>query len=132
MALLIKKETRKAEIPSASQADIAFLLLIFFIVSTTVDVDKGISLILPPEGDSPIEIAKKNITTIIIDPQGRVMIDNKEVEIKRIQGIAENLLLNNPKMIYSVKAHPRCRYDKYIAVLDQLKMANATRISIAE
>ncbi|MFH1213178.1 MAG: biopolymer transporter ExbD [Candidatus Neomarinimicrobiota bacterium] len=132
MALLTKKETRKAEIPSASQADIAFLLLIFFIVSTTVDVDKGISLILPPEGDSPIEIAKKNITTIIIDPQGRVMIDNKEVEIKRIQGIAENLLLNNPKMIYSVKAHPRCRYDKYIAVLDQLKMANATRISIAE
>jgi len=132
MALLKKKETRKAEIPSASQADIAFLLLIFFIVSTTVDVDKGIGLILPPEGDSPIEIAKKNITTIIIDPQGRVMIDNKEVEIKRIQNIAENLLLNNPKMIYSVKAHPRCRYDKYIAVLDQLKMANATRISIAE
>ncbi|MCK9560178.1 MAG: biopolymer transporter ExbD [Candidatus Marinimicrobia bacterium] len=127
-----KKGIRKVEIPSGSMADIAFLLLIFFMVATTIDTDKGIGLILPPEGDSPIEIAKKNITTIVIDPMGNVLIDNKEVDIKRIKGISESLLLGNPKMIFSVKAHPRCRYDKYVAVLDQLKQANATRISIAE
>jgi biopolymer transport protein ExbD len=132
MALLKKKKTRKVDIPSASQADVAFLLLLFFICTTTVDVDKGIGLILPPEGDSPIEIAKKNITTIIIDPQGNVLIDNKEVDIKNILNIAKDLQMNNDKMIFSVKAHPRCRYDKYIAVLDQLKQAKATRISIAE
>jgi len=132
MALLNKKKTRKVSIPSASQADVAFLLLLFFICTTTVDVDKGIGLILPPEGDAPIEISKKNITSINIDPYGNVLIDNKEVDIKNIQGIAENLQLNNDKMIFSVKTHPRCRYDKYVAVLDQLKMAKATRISIAE
>ncbi|HNZ36711.1 MAG TPA: biopolymer transporter ExbD [Candidatus Marinimicrobia bacterium] len=132
MALLKKKKTRKVDIPSASQADIAFLLLLFFICTTTVDVDKGIGLILPPEGDSPVEISKKNITTIVIDPQGNVLIDNKEVEINQIRDIAERLQMENPKMIFSVKAHPRCRYDKYVAVLDQLKMAKATRISIAE
>jgi len=132
MALMKKKGTRKVEIPSGSMADISFLILIFFMVATTIDTDKGIGLILPPEGDSPIEIAKKNITTIIIDPQGNVFMDNKEVEINRIRSISENLITNNDKMIFSVKAHPRCRYEKYIAVLDQLKQAKATRISIAE
>jgi len=132
MPVMKKRGIRQVEIPSASMADIAFLLLIFFMVATTIDTDKGIGLILPPEGDTPIEIAKKNITTIVIDPHGSVLIDNKEVDIRSIKGISENLILNNPKIIFSVKAHPRCRYDKYVAVLDQLKQAKATRISIAE
>jgi len=131
-----KKGMRKVEIPSGSMADIAFLLLIFFMVATTIDTDKGIGLILPPEGDAPVEIPKQNITTITIDPQGAVMVGHlgqiKEVEINRIRGICEGYLANNDKMIFSVKAHPRCRYDKYIEVLDQLKQAKATRISIAE
>ena len=50
-----KKQRREAEIPTSSMADIAFLLLIFFLVTTTIDVDTGIGMTLPPELDEEIE-----------------------------------------------------------------------------
>ena len=56
--MLEKERKRSAEIPTASMADIAFLLLIFFLVVTTIDVDKGLGLTLPPKGED-IEIQKK-------------------------------------------------------------------------
>lgn len=131
MALLQKRKVRKAEIPSASQADIAFLILIFFMAATTIATDKGLGIILPPEGGE-IEIAKKNITNLIIDPRGRVLLDNKEIEVSDIKNTVQTLIGQNPKMIISVKSHPQTKYQVYIKVLDQLKMAGARRISIAE
>ena len=51
MPLLKRRTKRTAEIPTASMADIAFLLLIFFLVTTTIDVDSGIYMQLPPKLD---------------------------------------------------------------------------------
>ena len=56
----MKKRIKAGEIPSGSMADIAFLLLIFFLVTTTIDMDKGLGLVLPPKGEEK-EIPKKNI-----------------------------------------------------------------------
>ena len=53
-----KRRFKGGEIPTSSMADIAFLLLIFFLVTTTIDMDKGLGIVLPPEGDT-IEIRKK-------------------------------------------------------------------------
>lgn len=131
MALLQKRKVRLAEIPSASQADIAFLILIFFMACTTIATDKGLGIILPPEGGELL-IAKKNITNLIIDPRGRVLLDNKEIEISDIKNTVQTLIEQNPKMIIAVKSHPQTKYQVYIKVLDQLKMADARRISIAE
>lgn len=132
MPVLKKKGIRQVEIPSASMADIAFLLLIFFMVATTIDTDKGIGLILPPPGSETMEVRKENLCNIILDPHGAVMLDNKETDIRSIKSIVEAKIANNPKIIFAVKAHPRAKYDKYIAVLDQLKQAKATRISIVD
>ncbi|HCK99880.1 MAG TPA: biopolymer transporter ExbD [Candidatus Marinimicrobia bacterium] len=131
MSLLKKEGIRSAEVPSGSMADIAFLILIFFMVATTIDMDKGIGIVLPAEGGE-IEMSSKNITNILIDPRGTVLMDNKEVQIKEIKGLIESIQLQNPKMVFSVKAHPRTKYKVYIEVLDQLKQANTRVISIAE
>ena len=61
----INRRFRGGEIPTSSMADIAFLLLIFFLVTTTIDIDKGLGLVLPPEGET-IEINKKNIAFFIL------------------------------------------------------------------
>lgn len=53
-----KRRFRGGEIPTSSMADIAFLLLIFFLVTTTIDMDKGLGMVLPAEGEE-IEINKK-------------------------------------------------------------------------
>jgi biopolymer transport protein ExbD len=131
MSLIKKEGIRSAEVPSSSMADIAFLILIFFMVATTIDMDKGIGIVLPAEGGE-IEMSSKNITNILIDPRGTVLMDNKEVQIKEIKGLVESIQLQNPKMVFSVKAHPRTKYKVYIEVLDQLKQANTRVISIAE
>lgn len=131
MSLLKKKGMREAEMPSGSLADIAFLLLIFFLLSTTIDMDKGIGIVLPAEGGE-IEMSSQNITNILIDARGSILMDDKEVEMHEIKGIVENLQMQNPKMVFSVKAHPRTKYKVYVEVLDQLKQAKTRVISIAE
>lgn len=126
-----RKKNRKVEIPQASLADIAFLLLIFFLCTTTIDVDKGIGLVLPPKGETK-EVPKKNISNLLINADGRVMIDNEEANIQDVRMIIQRKLAENPKLIVSVKTDANTDYQSYIRVLDQLKLANATKISLAE
>lgn len=126
-----KKKKRTSEIPTSSLADIAFLMLIFFLVTTTIDVDKGIGLVLPPKGETK-EVSKKNIVNLLVNAEGKVMIDEQVVEIPMIRNIIQSKLAENDKLIVSVKTDATTKYRYYIQVLDQLKLAKATRISIAE
>ena len=111
-------------------ADIAFLLLVFFLVTTTISMDKGISLVLPSEGNE-IEVNKINIVNILVNETGKVLLDDKLTKLKDIKGIAEKRITQNNKVIFSVQTHPRTKYQVYIQVLDQLKSAKAQKISIA-
>ena len=112
-------------------ADIAFLLLIFFLVTTTIDMDKGLGMVLPAEGEE-IEINKKNILNCLINSSGKVLLGGEPVDIRNLSKVVRQKIAANDKLIISVKAHSASRYEDYVKVIDQLKEANATRISIAE
>jgi len=126
-----KRRFKGGEIPTSSMADIAFLLLIFFLVTTTIDMDKGLGMVLPAEGEE-IEINKKNILNCLINSTGAVLLGGEPVEVKNLSRTVRQKLVENDKLIISVKAHKSANYLDYVRVIDQLKMANATRISIAE
>ena len=126
-----KRRFKGGNIPTSSMADIAFLLLIFFLVTTTIDMDKGLWMVLPAEGEE-IEISKKNILNCLINSTGKVLLGGEGLEIRDLSKVIRQKLAENDKLIISVKAHPATSYKDYIAVIDQLKRANATRISIAE
>ena len=127
-----KKRRFKAEgIPTSSMADIAFLLLVFFLVTTTIDTDKGLGIVLPPPGDMEIEIRKENILNCLINSQGKVLLDEEPTNIDQIHRVVSQKLRANDKLIVSVKAHPKTAYNDYVKVIDQLKRADAKRISIA-
>ncbi len=129
---MTKKRRFKAEgIPTSSMADIAFLLLVFFLVTTTIDTDKGLGIVLPPPGDMEIEIRKENILNCLINSQGKVLLDEEPTNIDQIHRIVGQKLRVNDKLIVSVKAHPKTAYNDYVKVIDQLKRADAKRISIA-
>ena len=127
----IKRRFRGGEIPTSSMADIAFLLLIFFLVTTTIDIDKGLGLVLPAEGET-IEIKKKNILNCLINSSGMVLLGGEPVKLKDVSRIVKEKLRENNKLIISVKTHEKTRYKDYVAIIDQLKIADATRISIAD
>jgi len=127
----IKRRFKGGEIPTSSMADIAFLLLIFFLVTTTIDIDKGLGLVLPAEGET-IEIKKKNILNCLINSSGMVLLGGEPVNLKDVSRIVKEKLRENNKLIISVKTHEKTRYKDYVAIIDQLKIAEATRISIAD
>ncbi|MBC8197819.1 MAG: biopolymer transporter ExbD [Candidatus Marinimicrobia bacterium] len=118
------------EINSSSMADIAFLLLVFFLVTTTISMDKGLNLVLPPAGEE-LEVNRKNITNILINESGKVLFDEKPAKAREISRLVSDKLRKNDKMIFSVQTHSRTKYSDYILILDQLKIAKASRISIA-
>ncbi len=118
------------EVNSSSMSDIAFLLLVFFLVTTTISMDKGISLILPAEGNE-MEVNRKNIVNVLVNDQGKVLFDDKPTAIKDIKRKAINKINGNENIIFSVLTTKRTKYKFYIEVLDQLKQAGASKISIA-
>ncbi len=118
------------EVNSSSMSDIAFLLLVFFLVTTTISMDKGISLILPAEGNE-MEVNRKNIVNVLVNDQGKVLFDDKPTAIKDIKRKAISKINGNENIIFSVLTTKRTKYKFYIEVLDQLKQAGASKISIA-
>ena len=126
-----KRRFKGGEIPTASMADIAFLLLIFFLVTTTIDMDKGLGIVLPAEGEQ-VEVSSKNILNCLINSTGQVLLGDEPIKISDISRVVRQKLQANSKLIISVKSHEKTKYKDYISVIDQLKIANATRISIAE
>ena len=126
-----RKRIKLKQIPSASMADIAFLLLVFFLVTTTISMDKGIGQVLPAIGEQ-LEVNPKNITKVLVNATGQVLHDEELVPLNQLRTRIRNMLAQNDKLIVSVKTHPQTKHQAYIDVLDQIKQAGATRVSIAE
>ena len=116
--MIRNRRFKGGEIPTGSMADIAFLLLVFFLVTTTIDTDKGLGIVLPPAGDVEIEIQKKNILNCLINSQGKVLLDEEPTDVEQINRIVKKRLSQNPLLIVSVKAHPKTAYSDYVRVID--------------
>ncbi|MCT4623381.1 MAG: biopolymer transporter ExbD [Schleiferiaceae bacterium] len=87
------------EINAGSMADIAFLLLIFFLVTTTMDVDKGINRKLPPYDDELVEdpppIKKRNIFEVLVNSNDALLVEEEYLDISRLREEAKKFLNNN-------------------------------------
>ena len=128
--LLEGRNSKNTRISADSLADIAFLLLIFFLVTTTIDVDKGIGLVLPGI-EVVADVHPNNLITLLINPDGDVLLDSQPVRLNELKSTIQSRLQNNPNLIVSLKTDSESSYYSYIQVLDQLKQAKLERISIA-
>lgn len=137
--MLKKKRGREdADIPMSSLADIAFLLLIFFLVVTTIDVDTGIGLILPPipdENTEPPPVKERNLLNILVNAQGMVLIDEEPASLNTVKDRIKEFVDNNgvdPDLsespddaIVSIKTQRQTPYNVYIDMLDEVMGAYA-------
>jgi len=125
-------------IDSSSMADIAFLLLIFFLVTTTIANDKGLTLKLPPNPDDiediEIKFKERNIFKILINSSDKLMVENEGLDDpKKIREMIKAHVLNrgaNPdlsespdKAIVSLKANRGTSYKMFIAVYNEAQGA---------
>lgn len=121
----------EAEIPTASMADIAFLLIIFFMTTTIFARDKGLKLVLPEKSTEIVKIKSKNIIKISINDQGQIFVGDKQVTLDQIQPILKERLAKNPKLIILIKTHEKAPYDRMIQVFDQVKQVpEAKRVAL--
>jgi len=140
---------RPAEFNASSMADIAFLLLIFFLVTTTMDVDTGITRRLPPPIDpsvKPPEVKDRNVFNVLVNKNDRLLVDGKPGDIRMLKDQAKEFLANPmnltalpekrienipllggdfevSKGIISLKNDRGTSYEMYIQVQNELTMA---------
>lgn len=141
---------RKApEINAGSMADIAFLLLIFFLVTTTMDVDTGITRKLPPPVEQPdqdIDVKERNVMKVLVNSQDRLMVNGKFIDVSMLKNAAKEFMAIHPdnpdfpevapkyieelkreimtsKGIISLKNDRGTSYQMYIAVQNELAAA---------
>ena len=129
--MLKKRKIAEASIPTSSMADIAFLLLLFFLVATVIDVDTGIGLQLPEyvEDITTVEVPKDRMAAVLINENGDVLLDGKPISVFQIKDNLKPRIISkielplNKKIIVSVKTDRKTNYNTYIQALDQIKQA---------
>jgi len=132
---IMKKRKKEAmgELRMDSTADVAFLLLIFFIVTTIFAAEQGLTLVLPGKQKNQEDIQKyseKNIATIYVAEDNSLTLDRKPVVINQIKNAIEDRILSNSKLVVILKIHPDADYGIMVSCLDELRLANATKVSL--
>lgn len=127
-----KKSRSSPEINASSMADIAFLLLVFFLVTTTIATDKGVTLTLPPYEENPtdVKMRDRDVLNVLINFRNELLVEGEPSEIKDLPKAVEDFLDNigqpeypetRDKAIVSLKADRGTDYTTYLAVLDIIK-----------
>jgi biopolymer transport protein ExbD len=118
------------EIPTASLADISFLLLIFFLSTTMFAVERGIPLVLPGAGSATVKVKRSSVAVVRANPDGSIEIDKQPVALGRLRTIVEAKLAENGDLIVVLETHPDSEYGLMVDILDELRLADARRISL--
>lgn len=124
------------EINAGSMADIAFLLLIFFLVTTTIDVDKGVLVKLPPWSDEPppeLQLNERNVFSVLVNSENQLLVRNEPTDIDDLRERCKEFIMNpeglktlakSPKQaIVSLKNDRGTEYKTYLLVYNELKAA---------
>jgi biopolymer transport protein ExbD len=111
-------------------SDIAFLLLIFFLVTTIFALEEGIPLVLPGKQSSDVKVNRKDILVVEAHANGAIVINKEVVPLSNLRVRIERELTANPKLIVVIESHPDAEYGLMVDILDELRLANARRISL--
>jgi biopolymer transport protein ExbD len=131
-----KKHRMRNEINAGSMADIAFLLLIFFLVTTTIAEDKGVLVKLPPWSEEPppeIKLNTRNVYSVLVNAQNQLLVRGELMKIQDLKNNTKIFILNPQKLesmsesptkaLISIKNDRGTKYQTYLEVYNELKAA---------
>jgi biopolymer transport protein ExbD len=130
--MIAKKRTRaEPSIPAATLSDIIFLLLIYFLVTTTLAAEKGLPMTLPGKASKTVKLKSESVFRLTILPDGTITTkETGAIDLHRIKTLVEEKLMLNDKLVIVIETSPDANYGVMVDVLDELRLAKATRISL--
>jgi biopolymer transport protein ExbD len=136
MAKKNSRDRMSNEINAGSMADIAFLLLIFFLVTTTIVEDKGITVKLPPWSEEDPDITKlksRNVFPVLVNAQNDLLVRGESMDIASLKEKTKEFITNPAqredlaerptKAIITLKNDRGTNYETYVSVYNELKAA---------
>lgn len=128
-----KKSKTQSEIPTASMADIAFLLLIFFMVSTTFRKEQPRNVIFPQaEATQKSDEKRKNILHLYVEENGAVFINDARVSMPEVSDVVLPLYRDSDRrLVVSIRGDRNVPYRHINQVTEELRQANAVRVFFA-
>jgi len=129
-----KKKKISAEVPSSAMADCAFLMLFFFLSTTKFDQKYGLGLVLPgpPSEDTErVKIDDKNLTRILINQEGQISLNGDPTTLPALETYVRTTVTANAEMVFMLRTDRQSKYVNMVDVLDRLRLAGATRISLS-
>lgn len=115
-------------IPTSSMADIAFLLLVFFMVTTIFKLEDGLPVQMP-KAEAGIKVPRELVSHIWIDKANHISINDKLIPVESVEPIIYAKLVGNPALVIAFNVDKNTNFRIVNDVMEQLKKANATRAS---
>ena len=125
---ITKKQGVQNAIPTGSMADIIFLLLIFFMVTTIFKMEEGLPISLP-RAETGAELDREKLMNIWADRFSRVSINDKLIQVDLIDAAVSKRFEENRSLIVAFNVDRRTKYELVSDIMDQLKEANAVNVT---
>lgn len=116
--------------------DIAFLLLTFFMLTTTMTKPQTMEINLPPSSDVKVEIAESNLMTLRVKEDGSIywnmgIESPKKVEFNNLRALMKERYEQNPKLTVLLKIDRKGKYHMMVDIIDEFNVSGINRFSIA-
>jgi biopolymer transport protein ExbD len=131
-----KKRRIGVKIDNTPMVDVAFLLLTFFMLTTTMNKPQTMEINLPPSNDVNVEVAQSNLMTLRVKEDGTIywniaVEDPQKVSFKDLKNLLTQKNQENPRLITLIKIDRKGKYSTMVDIMDELNVANVTRFSLA-
>ncbi len=117
--------------------DVAFLLLTFFMLTTSMARPQTMEINLPPDENVKVEIAESNLITLRVNEKSEVfwnlgMDPPAKIEYTKLRGFIRERAQANSKLVTLVKIDPKAKYETMVNIMDELNQADMQRFSVAK
>ena len=124
-----KRQRDEVQIDMTPMLDIVFIMLIFFIVTTSFVREAGLEVHRPQASQAKAQ--KSSSIMLAIGAQGQIFLDRKQIDVERVQATIARLLAEQPDASLVVQADERVPHGKVVRVMDEAKAAGIANIAVA-
>jgi biopolymer transport protein ExbD len=120
----------EAAIDMTPMLDIVFIMLIFFIVTTSFVKERGLEISRPKDSNTPPPPTNVQSLSIRVEEDGSIVVNGRQVDIRRVEANIQSFLAENNQESASVQAHPKAKHGDVTEVINEVKKAGIVNVSV--